>query len=87
MVLYTEVLKRNACGLTPPPTAAEDPGEGAPSGRQVAAAAMQRAQEGHSQTPHLLLAPRSRLMGPRREGQTDSSDAEFKGHIHFPDSA
>ena len=23
----------------------------------------------------------------RREGQTDGSDAEFKGHIHLPDSA
>ena len=44
---------------------------------------MQRAQEGHSQTPHLLLALRSRLMGPRREGQTDSSDAVVIAHLQY----
>lgn len=68
--LCTQKSSRNAYELTSPnriplADAAEHLGEGAPSGHQVAAA--ESPGRARSNT-HLLQAPHSRLMGPRREG-------------------
>lgn len=82
----TQESLRNSHGLTSPDCillseAAEFPGEGAASGLQVAAkVATQGAQQGQGPPPRLLLAPRSRLMGPRREGQPFPSAALKMAH-------
>lgn len=75
----TQKSLKNACGLTSPnrillADATERPGEGAASGRQVAAAVVQRAQEVQRPTSSWLTEQTDGSW----EGGTNSSQAELK---------